>query len=378
VSARARVEVSPAVLRWARESSAVPIHDAAARVAQPFEVVAGWESGTERPTLGALETLATLYGRPLAVFLLDQPPAEPPAPVDFRSSSGEGAQDLTRQTHAAIRQARRLQRLVADLVGSDWALAPFDHETVLDAAARERSAIGMDVDAPVSWASVGMALREWRAAVERQGVLVLQADIPLGDVRALSLPGTPPVVVLNEHDLQVARIFSLFHEYAHLRLGTGGVCNPMTRLTDRSPTVEALCNTFAGAFLVPGEALNEAVASIPGGKDLSDRVLKSLASRFHVSRQVIWYRLRDLRLISVDTFHGRWAEWAHERRPAPRNSAPHIARWQKAAWRFSPALIDRLLRAEERNELTMSEVLTYLDVPLEALTRLGPRTGRRA
>jgi transcriptional regulator with XRE-family HTH domain len=78
------VPVSPAVLRWARESAGIDLKDAARRVVRDASVLERWESGEVRPTLRALETLAAIYRRPLAALFLSEPPADPPLPNDFR------------------------------------------------------------------------------------------------------------------------------------------------------------------------------------------------------------------------------------------------------------------------------------------------------
>ena len=73
MSARTRVPVAPKVMRWARVSSGATVAEAAHRIDQDPAVIEAWENGRGDPTIGALEQLAVLYDRPLAVFLLDEP-----------------------------------------------------------------------------------------------------------------------------------------------------------------------------------------------------------------------------------------------------------------------------------------------------------------
>jgi hypothetical protein len=52
--------------------------------------------------------LAAYFKRPLAAFLLAEPPPEPPLPRDFRTLP-HGKDRFERDTRLAIRKARRLQ-----------------------------------------------------------------------------------------------------------------------------------------------------------------------------------------------------------------------------------------------------------------------------
>ena len=58
------IPVNPAVMRWARESVEAAIQEAAAPAEVDPSVMAAWESGTDRPTIGPLRELAAFYRRP--------------------------------------------------------------------------------------------------------------------------------------------------------------------------------------------------------------------------------------------------------------------------------------------------------------------------
>lgn len=82
-----RVEgVSPAVLKWARESAGRSLEDVAGILKKKPEDIAAWEDGRERPTYIQLQTLAyRVYKRPLALLFFPEPPAEPPLSSSFRT-----------------------------------------------------------------------------------------------------------------------------------------------------------------------------------------------------------------------------------------------------------------------------------------------------
>ena len=72
-----QVSVTPAVMKWARESAGLDVKTVARRLGVSINTVEGWEPDAKmpkRPTLRALEELASFYKRPLATFFLPEPP----------------------------------------------------------------------------------------------------------------------------------------------------------------------------------------------------------------------------------------------------------------------------------------------------------------
>jgi hypothetical protein len=79
------------------------------------------------------------------------------------------------------------------------------------------------------------ALRRWRGAVESRNVFVLQLSMPVDDARGCSLTDQEPfMIVVSSSDAVQARIFTLFHEYAHLR--NPGICLAKADLRANGPS----------------------------------------------------------------------------------------------------------------------------------------------
>jgi Zn-dependent peptidase ImmA (M78 family) len=178
-----------------------------------------------------------------------------------------------------------------------------------------REKIGIKVETQFSWKKERDAFEEWRKSIERFGVLVFQSSLPVEETRGFSLPGdTFPVIVLNEKDHMRARMFSLFHEFGHLLLDTGGICN--WENPNGSPEivpVEKFCNHFAGAFLVPKDALlNHQLVKLGKTNEWPDNYLQSIARNFKVSREVILRRLVTLNLASWNFYRMKYEEWKKE------------------------------------------------------------------
>jgi Zn-dependent peptidase ImmA (M78 family) len=94
-----------------------------------------------------------------------------------------------------------------------------------------------------------------------------------------------PVIVVNGEEPGERQRFTLAHELAHLLLSLR-----------RDEGHEALCHRFAGAFLVPADALFDALGR--ARRVLSMGELFSLKSLFGVSAQAIARRAKDLGIVS--------------------------------------------------------------------------------
>ena len=189
-------------------------------------------------------------------------------------------------------------------------------EIIKEIADKTRTHIGIDVQTQFKWKSDIYAFNEWRKAVEDLGVLVLQLSLPIEESRGFSLPNTPPVIVINAKDHIRARIFSLFHEYGHLLLDTGGICDWENQenqniLSRMNGSVEKFCNHFAGAFLVPKDALlnHSLIRAEMHIVDLSDECIVKIAKDFKVSREVILRRLVTLKLADWDLYEMKYRKW---------------------------------------------------------------------
>lgn len=112
-----KVPITPAVLRWAIDSSGYSPDEVAAELGLHESTVRHWLRGDDRPTVTQFRNLAHLLRRPTAVFLLPSPPQESVAPVQFRPAPGEASRILLPEEHLRIREAERLQRALAWLAG---------------------------------------------------------------------------------------------------------------------------------------------------------------------------------------------------------------------------------------------------------------------
>ena len=371
------VRINPAVLKWARESAGADLAETAKKLHTSAETVAKWESGEEAPTFKNLEALALFLRRPLAVFLLPKPPYEPPIPTDFRVLPGTQPALLSRKTRLAIRRSQRLQRLAKDLL-SEMGMEPvcsagsasLDSDPE-DVAAAERKRLGVSVEEQGRWRNSSHAFSAWRSAVENLNILVFRFPMPLAETRGFSLAETnPPALVINSSDSVNARIFTLFHEYAHVLLRISGLCLFEESALRENERAERFCNQFSAAFLVPMDALiNDTRLAARNPSSLSDEALGAVAERFKVSRYVVWRRLAAANLVSSDAYWARVEKWKAlvTVRSARPKGGPHPAR--KCIAQRGRRFASLVFEAKSRDIITYRDMVDYLAV--------GPRHLRK-
>ena len=160
---------------------------------------------------------------------------------------------------------------------------------------RERERLGIDYSEQKKWGSSAEAFRQWRRLIERQGVNVFMEKFPLADCRGFTLhdTGRPPCIVVNkDEEFDVARIYTLVHEYCHLLVRKPGI-------SDENPTnpVEAFCNRFAAGFLMPKNALRQLLPYWPNEPvEWSGSEIAEWAKQLKVSRRALAIRLEELGL----------------------------------------------------------------------------------
>ena len=390
-----RVEalVEPSLLRWARESAGLDTEVAAKKAGVKPERLESWEAGERRPSIVQLRKLAHIYRRPIAVFYLPEPPADIPTPRDFRRLPGEIAGIESPELRYEVRRAVTRREIALELLSEEGEEAP---EFLLrarlsddpdDLASRVRDTLDVDLRTQYTWRGTYDPFNGWRAAIEEQGVLVLQmVDVEPAEARGFSISEMPlPTVVANIKDAPRGRTFTLLHELTHVVLRQGGLCDlddlasrPVDRLN-----VEKFCNRVAGAILIPRDALlsEGAVRDHGGDPAWTDEELRALSQRFGASREAVLRRLLDLGRTDEDYYRERregfLAEYEEARRHREAGFAPPH---QLALASAGPAFAGLVLSSYAHGNITASDVSDYLGVRLKHLPRIeqqlvgrGPR-----
>lgn len=380
--------VQPSVLRWARESVNLTPLAAARKMHLADDRVEQWESGARLPTVAQLRTAADVYKRPLAVFFLSEPPRDFDAMRDFRRHAGADSGEWSPELHGEYRRALAQRGSALELAELDemlpptaWRLEPVagtDEE--IAAAARALLLTQSPLPLPQAGGTKFEHLNAWTASLEEAGILVMATSggrVATTEMRAFSLyHDVLPVVMVNGSDAPRGRLYSLLHEYAHLILHTGGLCDTVTdtRATDPDRQLEARCNAIAAAILMPrqlvlGSAEVARRRTMPESWTYSS--LRDAASPFGVSAEAFARRLLTLGRITPAFYQERREEFLAVYATEEERATPSGGNWYRTAARdLGKGFVRRIADARQRRVIDSYMAASFLNVKVDQLDRL--------
>jgi Zn-dependent peptidase ImmA (M78 family) len=370
--------LTPASLRWARESVGYELDAAARRIGVGADKLKQAENGEGYLTLRQAEAAARCYERPLAALFLPHPPAQEPVEAQFRRLPGAPAPPWPHEMQALARRVRERQAAASELYDAldevpPWAVLELkfvDDPVVL--AERSRDATGIELTEQRSWRDPTgyRPLREWVDAVEALGVLVMQdGTMSVEEMRGFAATHSlVPAIVVNTNDDPRARAFTVVHELAHLlRDRTGTEHDPPTL------AVERWCNDFATNLLMPRD---EFAAAFRRGAGSLLRVVDGLALDYGVTPHAAAVRVARLQLApqdSVDEVLEAIAE-----RAASKGEGGGGNYYSTMVGRLGPAFIELVLSAVDRQALSYPAASGLLGVKVNNFAKLRDRTADRA
>jgi Zn-dependent peptidase ImmA (M78 family)/DNA-binding XRE family transcriptional regulator len=286
---------APYKLTQARQMLAITRADLARRAGVSAASISQYEAGTMRPRPATLAELALVLNVPLG-FLTQSRERTPLPTVDtsfFRSLRRTTQRDRERATaHAGL-----LAQLVVEIERRvklpdftpipELALDPDDDPQVAEDAAvnvRERWRLGED---PISHAV---------RLIERRGVIVARLPLSSSDVDAFSWASGPrPLVLLGDEKRNFERSrFDACHELAHILLHAA---DP----EPAHPRMERQAHRFAGALLIPAEAI---ASEWPRGRWDWTQLVR-IKERWGISIAAQLMRSRDLGLITAAAYQSK-------------------------------------------------------------------------
>ena len=257
-----RVEVKPALLRWARERAGLSVDALAAR----FPKAGAWERGEARPTLKQLERFAKATFTPIGFLFLEEPPVERVPIPDFRTVAGPAPVRPSADLLDTVYLCQQRQAWYRDFVRSEGAppLAFVGSARItadiVSTAADVRRVLGVDLGQRRRLATWTDALRLFLRQADEAGVLTMVSGVvginnrrPLDpdEFRGFTLADpAAPLVFVNGADTRAAQMFTLAHELAHVWLGRSGVSD--ARREDNMSRSDGSDGVLGRRMRVPG------------------------------------------------------------------------------------------------------------------------------
>jgi Zn-dependent peptidase ImmA (M78 family)/transcriptional regulator with XRE-family HTH domain len=286
---------APRKLAQARQMLAITRAELARRAGVSAASISQYESGTTRPRAATLAQLSLVLNVPLA-FLTESRTGTPLPTVDtsfFRSLRRTSQRDRERATAYAgllaqlVAEIERRVALPAFTPTPDLALDPDE-----DSDAAEAAAVRIRTLWQLGSEPLGHAVR----LIERHGVIVARLPLSSSDVDAFSWANGPrPLVLLGDEkrDFERSR-FDVCHELAHILLHSA---DP----EPAHPRMERQAHRFAGAMLIPAEALTD---EWPRGRWDWNQLVR-IKEHWGISVGAQLLRGRNLNLLTPDAYQGK-------------------------------------------------------------------------
>lgn len=370
--------VTPAALRWARESIGFPLEEAARRVGVNPTKLEEAERGEAYLTLRQAETAARVYERPLAALFLPEPPSEEPPEAQFRRLPGAPAPPWPREMRALARRVRARQTAAVelyDLLDEDppWPLFDLEYaDTPMQLAARAREALGIPLDAQRSWQdrSGYEPLRKWVDAVEAAGVLVMQdGSLTVEDMRGFaSTHETVPAIVANTNDDPRARAFTVLHEFGHLLRARAG--------RPTGPNTERWCDDLASELLMPHAEFEQDFLRRREPNLL--RRVDAIALLYGVTPLAAAVRLARLRIVPQDAIDEVILEIRRRSEEAQRSESGGGDYYRTKVGRLGPSFIQLVFAALDSQAVSYPVAAELLGAKVNHFPALRERVVERA
>lgn len=368
--------VAPDLIIWAREFRGLELQQAAELFGITVAELEQFERGGAPLHLTMFRKISEALRIPGATLLRRTRPDIPAMPRDFRSIEGRGAR-VGLQTRFAIDYAltiaSNIRELVESGIGPTTPVLPHltRGEDAAEAGERERDRLGIPVVNQMAWPA-REAFNNWRAIIERTGCYVLLQKFPLEECKGFALyddQNTPVIMISKVEEYDPAKTFTLIHEYCHLLLREPGISDQ-----NRQNPVEAFCNRFAGAFLIPRAALRAVLPYWPTAPvEWRRNDIREWAQQLKVSQQALALRLEDVHVAPVG-FYGRIVA-GQQRAERPKSKGGNYVNTN--AFEMGNRYALAVLNAEARGEIRPSEAAEMTMLAPQHFEKVRDQADRR-
>lgn len=377
--------INPDMLKWAREET---IFSTAEKVSMRIkqikkEDLETWESGESLPSITDAKALAKLYDIPFAaLYLKDIPQKCTKIYTDRRTLSGMPPISMSYELWKEIRYLISCRENALELIDEGYTLSSIpvcrENDSVEAVANLIRS--HFDIRTPFRYKSdyKNNAFAFFRAKLESFGIMVLQiSSVSLNEIRGISLSyDSLPIIAVNKADSENAKVFTIFHELAHLVRRTSALC--MVNFDEQADEEEKLCDKIAAEVLLPElKFLYFPLVKNHIGRFWDDDTILTIANKFAVSRIVVIRRLYDLGKIAFDYYMEKYQNYMEdfERNKEEIKKAwegkefklPYYLKFISSTGKLYPSIV---LSAYSDGRMTLGEVCRTLNVKTKHISSI--------
>jgi len=289
--------INSAMLRLARQRKGFQQGEAAERLGVAQATLSRAENGLIEPADEMLDRAAKVYDVPRTFFVQPDPVYGAPVSVHpmWRRKADVTVRDMDRivaELNIRLMHIRRL--LDAAEIDEGFGIPRLDIEDYGGDAERIAGIVR------AHWKVPSGPIRNLTTLVEQAGCIVVHSSLGGSTVSGVtfSVPGVPPLIVLNEEQPADRLRFTLAHELGHL---------VMHRFP--TPTMEDEANVFAGALLMPAADIKPYFV----GRKIDFALLAALKPEWKVAMQSLLMRARSLGVVSANQERYLWQQFSMRR-----------------------------------------------------------------
>ncbi len=285
--------VNGGMLRIARQRKGFQQGEAADRLGVAQATLSRAENGIIEPSDDLLDRAVSVYGLPRSFFF--QPDTVYGAPVSvhpmWRKKTSVPSKEMDRLVADLNFRTMHLRRL---LEAAEVDSGPGVPQLDIDDYGDPEAVAGV---VRAHWKVPPGPIANLTALVEAAGVIVVHSNLGQSSVSGVtfSVPGLPPLVVLNSEQPADRLRFTLAHELGHL---------VMHRFP--TPHMEDEANAFAGALLMPAKDIRPYFA----GRRVDFALLAALKPEWKVAMQSLLMRARALGAVTPNQERYLWQQFS--------------------------------------------------------------------
>ena len=297
------------MLAWARSETPFTTTADVANHLNGFksDLIDKWECGEELPSITEAKKLANLYKVPFATFYLTNPPEKKvKAYTDRRTYNDTVYREISYELWSEICRITGNRQIIADLTEEiEYKGLPIIEADLSEKQTADiiRQHLGLELPFKNKAAYKNNGFTFYRGLLEHHGIMVAQiTGVSLSEMRGISMYyDTFPIIAINNKDFERAKVFSLFHEVAHLVRRSSSLC--LIDFDERNDEEEKICDRIAAEVLMPEESFRRIASSVfDTYGEWSDLCLVAIADKYAVSTFSVVRRLHELNIITKPVY----------------------------------------------------------------------------
>jgi Zn-dependent peptidase ImmA (M78 family) len=205
------------------------------------------------------------------------------------------------------------------------------------------------------------------------------------EARGFTLYGEVPVIVISEHDSDVARIFTIIHELCHVLMKVSSIYfDPAQQggVQRQFVDLEKKCNAFAASFLMPAADFKQMIEKINQDYDKWTNLdVVKIANKFKTSKEAVLRKLIEMDLVSGTYYSACKKYWKEEQEvkeakdkekqaTAEKKTFGGMAAHEKVVREKGKTFATNVLQLYDNGKITALDAARFLDTKLDNFEKI--------